>query len=205
MEYVCSFSSVLNSGVKCGGEIVVVEEFSDEQKELMFMRTRDKPNKVENLCVSHKNYFLEKYEFFHKGKCCNPFQKHKKTIKKGKLVTLSLKKCQENILLTELAPGKQICTNCAVMLDHRTKGEIETSVDDQPGSSNSENQLRDEDEELYFHNSGEALSSILSELNSSVSPLKLHGLSEKSKKAYKKVWRLVSHFVIYLLLLFFLT
>lgn len=54
MENVCSFSSVLNSGVKCGGENVIVEELPDDEKELIILRTRDKPNKVENLCMSHK-------------------------------------------------------------------------------------------------------------------------------------------------------
>lgn len=57
-----------------------VSDLSEEELNLIKIRSELDDKEIINICLHHKSLFLSKYEFLQKT-CCDPFKIHKKPIK----------------------------------------------------------------------------------------------------------------------------
>lgn len=107
----------LQTRTSCHESAISTSSVALTTDQLQILEYRIKMNRSElvDICYHHKTHFLDKYELLHATKCCDPFKKHRKTVRKG-LVRVTLNICRRHYYLTLLAPGKRICTNCNKIL-----------------------------------------------------------------------------------------
>ncbi|GBM26790.1 Zinc transporter ZIP11, partial [Araneus ventricosus] len=115
--------------------IQAIEKLSETDLNLLKLRT-DSNYELKTICLHHQSVFLKNYEFLQKV-CCDPFKKHKTTIKKMlRVVTVE----QSRIILYKgfkVKPGQKLCASC------RNKLLKIKQIDE----SNVQNSLNTEDED----------------------------------------------------------
>ncbi|GBM94862.1 hypothetical protein AVEN_141441-1, partial [Araneus ventricosus] len=162
--------------------IQAIEKQSETDLNLLKLRT-DSNYELKTICLHHQSVFLKNYEFLQKV-CCDPFKKHKTTIKKMlHVVTVE----QSRIILYKgfkVKPGQKLCASCRNKL-------LKIKQIDECNVQNSLN-TEDEDHDVEF-TPAELLQkrNEIAELNSSFheigcSPMKLHALGEHSRSFYGK-------------------
>ncbi|GBL74436.1 ARL14 effector protein [Araneus ventricosus] len=162
--------------------IQAIEKLSETDLNLLKLRT-DSNYELKTICLHHQSVFLKNYEFLQKV-CCDPFKKHKTTIKKMlRVVTVE----QSRIILYKgfkVKPGQKLCASCRNKL-------LKIKQIDESNVQNSLN-TEDEDHDVEF-TPAELLQkrNVIAELNSSFheigcSPMKLHALGEHSRSFYGK-------------------
>ncbi|GBN56232.1 hypothetical protein AVEN_160013-1 [Araneus ventricosus] len=163
--------------------IQAIEKLSETDLNLLKLRT-DSNYELKTICLHHQSVFLKNYEFLQKV-CCDPFKKHKTTIKKM-LCVVTVE--QSRIILYKgfkVKPGQNLCASC------RNKLLKIKQIDE----SNVQNSLNTEDEDHDVEFTPAELSqkrNVIAELNSSFheigcTPMKLHALGEHSRSFYGKV------------------
>lgn len=152
------------------------------------------------ICHHHKLKYLDYYTTLSFSKCCDPFSKHKKTIKTD-LREISLDTCVQFNKISEikLTPGEKVCSNCrqqvSANIEESHKNELDSQstlcsyLDSQPSSS-----------DVYTENSQEnnILNKILDLLNINKPAVEKLSIERKNKKledvattAYNKIYQLM--------------
>ncbi|GBL70482.1 hypothetical protein AVEN_232495-1 [Araneus ventricosus] len=162
--------------------IQAIEKLSETDLNLLKLRT-DSNYELKTICLNHQSVFLKNKEFLQKV-CCDPFKKHKTTIKKIlRVVTVE----QSRIISYKgfkVKPGQKFCASCRNKL-------LKIKQIDESNFQNSLN-TQDEDHDVEF-TPAELLQkrNVIAELNSSFheigcSPMKLHALGKHSRSFYGK-------------------
>lgn len=153
-----------------------VSELSDEEKDLIRLRSGINLCEFKNICSHHSYYFLNVFEKY-QTICVDPLKKHKKPIKKSlRSVSLSFSKqlIAKNIYIK---PGQKLCSTCRNFCEEKIKIKV------------SENET--DDELMTELDSLESRNVSLSQTNTALddlglTPIKLHTLSSRSKGSYYK-------------------
>jgi hypothetical protein len=151
-----------------------VSELSEEEKDLIHLRSGINLSEFKYICSHHSYYYLNAFESY-QTICVDPLKKHKKPIKKSlRIVSLSFSKqlIKKNI---HIKPGQKICSTCRNFCEEKTK--ITENESD--------------DELMTELNSLESRNVSLSQTNAALddlglTPIKLHTLSSHSKRSYYK-------------------
>lgn len=95
-------------------DIYNLNTFTWTDKELLRYRVNNfLPSDNDTICNHHKCKYLDYYTEKYGRNCCDPFKKHKKSIKEN-LRELDMETCRDylNAFFIKLIPGQQVCANC---------------------------------------------------------------------------------------------
>lgn len=153
-----------------------VSDLSEEELNLIKIRSELDDKEIINICLHHKSLFLSKYEFLQKT-CCDPFKIHKKPITNSlRVISIQQSKtCTTKGL--QVKPGKKLCTNCSKIIFSTPNDDEEESQDDDVFTLPTETETQMQKEEAI-----DSLNSSLTDVG--CSPFKLHALNENSKIGY---------------------
>lgn len=172
-----------------------VNDLSEDEQILLKLRTESE-QELQTICLHHKSIFLKKFEFLQKL-CCDPIKKHKKPIKKA-LRAINVQ--QSEIIMSKgykIKPGQKLCSSCRNLLLKSEESKAasydekeclsQDDSDEKEVLSHASDDIGLPSEEFFELEKKETLNLLnASFTEAGSSPLKLHALSEHSKKHYGK-------------------
>lgn len=172
---------------------IVATTFTDVQKELLLWRTGiEQQGDLSNVCNHHKIEYLDRYESYAHLRCCDPFKRHTKAIKRDlRVVSLDLAKQFREILHVRptVIPGQKLCSTCRKhALSEISSADQKEANKDSSDENNSEvKTTSDEGTEVEAAEDTEELDKLNTSLTGiDDSPMKMHSLAPHQKVSYGK-------------------
>ena len=160
--------------------VLVSENLSSEQQELLKWRTNLELGELSTICSHHICLFITYFESNQKA-CCDPFKRHSVSItNKKNLRKISLEKAKsvKESKNLHLIPGKLLCSNCRKAIF--TDDSIEKEKTYLPNEDDSYVEFETAARSFEKEKLNDSLQNI------DVTPIKLKSVAEHSKKSYSQ-------------------
>lgn len=152
-------------------------DLSDADFELLCLRTEHADNlqkSAVNICFHHEQVLLQRFNQMQKY-CCDPFNKHSsKVIKSLRAVTIEKAKQLTIASGKHIKPGEKLCTKC------RKADTLHQAVGDEIHDEPSANDTDSSDLDMHLSQLNDSMTGI------GCTPVKLHGLTVRSRVSYAK-------------------